>query len=53
MKKRSSLMSVMLALVVLPEPMTTVIAIMSVCLWCLFQRRRSSRSSLCPMTISA
>jgi len=51
MRKRGSAMSMVTALIVLPEPMTTVIALVLVCFWCLGQRKRSRGMALSPVTV--
>lgn len=40
MRTRNVAMSLVMALVVLPEPVTSIMAVMFICVWCLLQRKR-------------
>ena len=40
MRTRHVAMSLVMALVVLPEPVTSIMAVMFICIWCLLQRKR-------------
>ncbi|RLC94602.1 MAG: hypothetical protein DRI39_02315 [Chloroflexi bacterium] len=53
MKKRGSFLSLMIVLTVLPEPATTLLAVLSIGCWCFLRRRRERRPALCDMTIPA
>jgi len=46
MRKRNVAVSLGFALVVLPEPVTTVVVAVLICLWYLIQRRRSREARL-------
>ena len=41
MRKRNMAVSLGMVLVVLPEPVTTVVALVLIFLWCLLQRKRN------------